>query len=190
MSPQRFRPIARVALAAQVAIVVTGAAVRLTESGLGCTDWPGCTEDRLVPAWGFHRWVEFGNRLVTFAVVAAALLAVLAARQRTPYRARLAWLSWGLVIGVFAQALVGAVLVLLELDPRLTVLHFALSVLLVADGVALVHWAGEDGNAAQPGPTPDPRPSPPPPPSIRRCRQARAVGSGSWPGCCSGRWGW
>ncbi|MFN0029407.1 MAG: COX15/CtaA family protein [Acidimicrobiales bacterium] len=166
VTPQRFLPIAWLALATQVGIVVTGAAVRLTQSGLGCTDWPGCTEDRLVPAWGFHRWVEFGNRLVTFAVVAAALLAALASRRRRPYRPGLQWLSWGLVVGVFAQALVGGVLVLLELDPRLTVLHFVLSVVLVADGVALVHGAGEDrvsapGTPALPAaalqaPTPDP----------------------------------
>lgn len=150
VTAERFRPIAWAALATQVAIVVTGAAVRLTGSGLGCTDWPGCTEDRLVPAWGFHRWVEFGNRLVTFAVVAAALLAALAARRRQPYRASLQRLSWGLVGGTFGQALVGGILVLVELDPRLTVLHFVLSLVLVAEGVALVHLAGQDLAIAPP----------------------------------------
>ena len=86
VTPTRFRRLAWWALAAQIGIVVTGAAVRLTGSGLGCTDWPGCTEDRLVPAWGFHHWVEFGNRLLTFAVVASALVAVVGARSRTPRR--------------------------------------------------------------------------------------------------------
>lgn len=131
-------------LAAQVAIVVTGAGVRLTGSGLGCTDWPGCQQDQLVPAWGFHPWVEFGNRLVSFAVVAAAGVAVLGARRRRPYRAALVRLSWGQVGGVIAQALVGAVLVRLELDPRLTLAHFVLSLVLIADATALVHLSGAD----------------------------------------------
>jgi heme a synthase len=145
VGPATYRTIAWWAIAAQVGIVVTGAAVRLTGSGLGCTDWPGCSQDRLVPEWGFHHWVEFGNRLLTFAVTAAAVAAAVGARRRRPYRSDLFGLSLVLVGGVVAQALIGAVLVLLELDPRLTVLHFAVSVVLITAAVALVHRSAADG---------------------------------------------
>lgn len=145
VSPAAFRRVAWWALAAQIGIVVTGAAVRLTGSGLGCTDWPGCTEDRLVPEWGFHHWVEFGNRLLTFAVIATAAVATVAARRRQPYRGAAFGLSAVLVAGIVVQALIGAVLVVLELDPRLTVLHFATSVVLISAAVALVHVGAHDG---------------------------------------------
>ncbi len=145
VSPAAFRRVAWWAWAAQIGIVVTGAAVRLTGSGLGCTDWPGCTEDRLVPAWGFHHWVEFGNRLLTFAVITTAAVATVAARRRQPYRRSAFGLSAVLVAGIVAQALIGALLVVLELDPRLTVLHFATSVVLITAAVALVHVSAHDG---------------------------------------------
>jgi len=150
VSPGAFRRIAWWALAAQIGIVVTGAAVRLTGSGLGCTDWPGCTEDRLVPEWGFHHWVEFGNRLLTFAVTAAAVLAVVGALRRVPRRRGLIVLGAVLVGGVVAQALIGAVLVIFELDPRLTVLHFVTSMVLISAGVVLVHRSAADGGLTRP----------------------------------------
>ena len=145
VTPARFRRLAWWALAAQIGIVVTGAAVRLTGSGLGCTDWPGCTEDRLVPEWGFHHWVEFGNRLLTFAVVASALVALVGAWFRRPRRTGPVVLAAVLVGGVVAQALIGAVLVIFELDPRLTVLHFVTSMVLITAAVGLVHRSAEDG---------------------------------------------
>ncbi len=145
VSPATFRRVTWWALAAQIAIVLTGAAVRLTGSGLGCTDWPGCTQDRLIPAWGWHRWIEFGNRLLTFAVIASAAAAMVAARWRQPYRRAGFALSAVLAAGIVAQALIGAVLVIFELDPRLTVLHFATSILLISAATALVHCSAEDG---------------------------------------------
>lgn len=145
ITPRAFRTVAWWALAAQIGIVVTGAAVRLTGSGLGCSDWPGCSEDRLVPEWSFHGWVEFGNRLLTFVVTATAVAAVIGARRRAPRRRELSILSWVLVGGVMAQALIGGVLVLFELDPRLTVLHFVASVVLISAGVLLVHRSAADG---------------------------------------------
>jgi len=150
VSPARFRRLAWWALAAQIGIVVTGAAVRLTGSGLGCTDWPGCTEDRLVPEWGFHHWVEFGNRLLTFAVVGSALVALVGAWYRRPRRAGLVGLAGVLVGGVVAQALIGAVLVIFELDPRLTVLHFVTSMVLISAAVTLVHRSAGDGGLDRP----------------------------------------
>ncbi len=148
VSPSRFRTIAGWAIAAQIAIVITGSAVRLTGSGLGCTDWPGCSEDRFVPAWAFHDWIEFGNRLFSLAVVASTLVAVVGAHRRQPRRRDLVLLSWGLVLGVVAQAVLGAVLVVFHLDPRLNLGHFLLSMALIADAVVLHHRAAADTPAA------------------------------------------
>jgi heme A synthase len=141
--PSTFVRVAFVALLAQVLIVLTGSGVRLTGSGLGCTDWPRCFEDRTIPPWGFHHWVEFGNRLLSIVVVATAIAAVVAARLRRPYRRDLLWLSVGLVVGVVAQAVLGGILVLFDLDPRLNIGHFLLSMVLIGDGVVLVHRAAE-----------------------------------------------
>src|SRR5688572_12185638 len=126
-----YRKIALAAVAAQIMIVVTGAAVRLTGSGLGCTDWPGCSSDRFVPEWGFHHWVEFGNRLLIILLIASAVVATVAARRLRPARRDLVWLAAALIAGVFAQAIIGAVVVVLDLDPRLTLTHFLLSMVLI-----------------------------------------------------------
>jgi cytochrome c oxidase assembly protein subunit 15 len=134
-----YRRIALAAVVAQIMIVVTGAAVRLTGSGLGCTDWPGCSSDRFVPEWGFHHWVEFGNRLLIILLIASAVLATVAARRLRPRRRDLVWLAAALIAGVFAQAIIGAVVVVFDLDPRLTLTHFLLSMVLITDAVVLLH---------------------------------------------------
>ena len=103
LSPDTYRRICAVALGLLAAIVVTGAAVRLTGSGLGCSDWPTCEQDRFVPEAEFHGWVEFGNRLITGLVSGAVALAVLGSLARTPRRTDLVAWSWGLVAGVAAQ---------------------------------------------------------------------------------------
>ena len=117
----------RIALGLLAAIVVTGAAVRLTGSGLGCSDWPTCEQDRFVPEAEFHGWVEFGNRLVTGLVSGAVALSVLGSLARTPRRTDLVAWSWGLVAGVAAQILLGGIVVLSHLNPWLVLGHFALS---------------------------------------------------------------
>jgi cytochrome c oxidase assembly protein subunit 15 len=89
--------------------------------------------------------VEFVNRLITAAVSIAVAAAVLGAVARRPRRRDLLWLAWGLVAGVVAQILLGAALVLADLDPRFTIGHFLLSSALVADAVVLVHRASADG---------------------------------------------
>lgn len=141
VSTRLYQAITVGALVALVLIVVTGGAVRLTGSGLGCSDWPGCSADRFVPAAGFHDWMEFGNRLVTAAVSAFVIVAVLTALLRVPVRRDLVWLSVGLVVGVIAQILLGAVVVYSDLNPVLVQGHFIVSMLLVLDGVLLVHRA-------------------------------------------------
>ena len=141
MAPATYRRLTAVAVVALMAIVVTGAAVRLTGSGLGCSDWPGCSQDRFVPEADLHGWVEFGNRLVTGIVSIAVVAAVLGSWWRVPRRRDLVWLSWGLVSGVAAQILIGAVTVLTHLSPQVVIAHFLLSMVLVANAVVLHHRA-------------------------------------------------
>ncbi len=143
MAPDRYRRVTLIALLSLCAIIVTGAAVRLTGSGLGCSDWPGCEDERIVPPLEFHPWIEFGNRLVTGVVSVAVILAVLGSRWRVPYRRDLVVLSWGLVAGVVAQILVGAFTVWLHLPPGIVMVHFLLSMVLVWNAVVLHHRAGD-----------------------------------------------
>ena len=152
VSPQRFALIARWALWALVAIVITGTSVRLTGSGLGCSDWPNCEPGEFVPAADFHGWVEFGNRLVTGAVSVAVIAAVCASLWRVPRRMGLVWWSLALVAGVLFQIVLGAVTVLTHLSPPIVMSHFLASQVLVAAAVVL-HWrAGErDGGGSGSG---------------------------------------
>jgi cytochrome c oxidase assembly protein subunit 15 len=138
------------ALFALVAIVITGAAVRLTGSGLGCTDWPNCTDGKLVAPLEFHPMVEFVNRLFTGVVSFAVVFAVLGSLVRVPRRRDLVWLSLGLVAGVIGQIVLGGLTVLFELRPPFVMGHFLLSAVLVANAVVLVHRAGEPVGPAVP----------------------------------------
>lgn len=142
VSPSTYRRITLLALLALCGIVLTGAAVRLTCSGLGCSDWPTCEEDRLVAPLEYHALVEFVNRTITGVVSIAVALAVLGSLRRTPRRRDLTWLSLGLVAGVLAQIVVGGVAVLTELRPEWVITHFLLSSLLVWDATVLHHRAG------------------------------------------------
>ena len=141
--PRSFSPatVSRVALVNAIAngvIVVTGGAVRLTGSGLGCPTWPRCTGASFVatPELAGHGVIEFGNRLLTFALTAAAVATVVAVFRspRSDLR-RLAVLS---LLGIPAQALLGGVTVLTGLNPWTVAAHFLLSMLLVA--VATILW--------------------------------------------------
>lgn len=118
-------------------IIITGAAVRLTGSGLGCTDWPNCEENQLVASLEYHAMVEFVNRVITGLVSAAVILAVLGSLVRRPRRRDLTWWSLGLVAGVAAQVGLGALVVLNHLSPRLVMAHFLVSMVLVANAVIL-----------------------------------------------------
>jgi len=144
LSPLAFRRIAVAALVSLVVITITGAAVRLTESGLGCSDWPTCESDELIPEFEYHAWIEFGNRLFTGVVSIAVVAAALGAWLRSPRRRDLTRLSWLLVLGVPMQAVVGAIVVLSELNPWAVLPHFLLSIVLVWIAVLLVYRAGID----------------------------------------------
>jgi cytochrome c oxidase assembly protein subunit 15 len=132
------------ALALVALIVVTGGAVRLTGSGLGCADWPECTVGHLTPALHFHGLVEFGNRMVTVVLTIAVAAAFLGALFRKPYRRDLIYLSLGLVVGVVAQAVLGGIVVYTKLNPYVVMVHFFATMLLVADAVVLVHRSQRD----------------------------------------------
>lgn len=150
LSPVAYRRITLVALVALCFIIVTGAAVRLTGSGLGCSDWPNCEEGQFVAEGDFHAWVEFGNRLVTGVVSVAVILAVLGSFVRVPRRRDLTWLSVGLVAGVLAQIVLGAVVVKTELVPAAVSAHFLVSMALVWMAVVLHLRAGQPDEPARP----------------------------------------
>ena len=137
MAPSTYARLTRFALWALTTIVVTGAAVRLTGSGLGCEDWPTCSEDRFVADLEYHAMIEFLNRLFTGVVALAVVAAVLGSWARRPRRRDLTVLSLGLVAGVLAQVVLGALLVRTELDPRFTMGHFLLSMVLLANAAVL-----------------------------------------------------
>lgn len=137
LSPRAYRRITLLALCAQVFITVTGAAVRLTGSGLGCSDWPTCEQDRLVAPFEYHAMVEFVNRTITGLVSVAVILAVLGSFARVPRRRDLTLWSLGLVAGVVGQIVLGGLTVLFELRPPFVIAHFALSMVLVWNAYVL-----------------------------------------------------
>jgi heme a synthase len=131
-------------------IIVTGGAVRLTGSGLGCPDWPTCTQDRLVAEWDYHQMVEFVNRVVTGAVSIAVILAVLGAWIRVPRRRDLVMLGCGLVAGVIGQIVLGGITVLFDLAPALVASHLLLSLAILTAAVVLHDRASQPDTAPRP----------------------------------------
>jgi cytochrome c oxidase assembly protein subunit 15 len=137
VSPATYSRIATVSFVLLVAIILSGAAVRLTGSGLGCPTWPECNGRFITTELDFHAAVEYGNRLVTGLVGVAVIAAALLALRRRPYRRDLLWLSL-LPLGVIGQIALGALVVEKELPPELVMQHFLLSQLLVAASFALM----------------------------------------------------
>ncbi len=144
VSPSLSHRLNVLALVLTALIVVTGGAVRLTGSGLGCSDWPSCSAGHLTPALQFHGLVEFGNRLVTVVLVIAVGAAFLGSAFRSPRRRDLMWLSGGLVAGVLAQAVLGGIVVYTKLNPYVVMVHFFATMLLLVDAVVLVHRCTRD----------------------------------------------
>ncbi|MHB1928152.1 MAG: COX15/CtaA family protein [Acidimicrobiales bacterium] len=153
LSPRAFRTLCAVAVGALSLIIVSGAAVRLTGSGLGCPDWPTCAAGDVVAPWKFHAWVEFGNRLVTSALSIVCVLTVGGAFVRSTRRRDLTWLSLGLVGGIAAEIVLGGITVLEKLAPPFVMAHFLLAVVFLADAVVLHHRAGlpEEPVTGRPG---------------------------------------
>src|SRR5580692_10464433 len=154
-----FRPTVRAlhgwALAAMISnavVISTGAAVRLSSSGLGCPDWPACTKSSAVAADSsgqtlLNSWIEFGNRLLNFPLVAIAGLTFIAFflwhRQQqaagSAGRKDLVWLAAVLPLGVCAQAVIGGIVVLEKLNPALVAVHFLLSTAIILTSAVVLH---------------------------------------------------
>ena len=132
-------------LIAQSLIILTGAIVRLTGSGLGCPTWPNCAPGSLIPVAeqveGFHKYIEFGNRLLTFAVLAISIALFVVALMRKK-RQIILWASLPL-IGTLLQAVLGGITVLTGLNPFTVMAHFLLSIILVAISVKIFAYFSE-----------------------------------------------
>ena len=157
------------ALISNAIVIATGAAVRLSASGLGCPDWPTCTKSSDVAAHSsgqtlLNSWIEFGNRLLNFPLVAIAGLTFIAflswnRRQRTagrPERKDLVWLSAVLPLGVIAQAVLGGIVVLEKLNPALVAAHFLLSTAIILTAAVVLHARTVELEQAETGPTGQP----------------------------------
>jgi len=149
---RRLRAVAIASLAANVGIVLTGGAVRLTGSGLGCPTWPRCTERSYVAhgELGLHGVIEFGNRLLTVVVAVVAVMTLVVVRRAWPVDRFARRLALVLAVGVPAQAVLGGITVLTDLNPWVVAGHLLFSLALVAVSVALLHHfrTRRDGDGA------------------------------------------
>jgi len=146
------RRLAGASLVANILLVVTGGAVRLTGSGLGCPTWPRCTEGSFVAheALGGHGYIEFGNRLLTFLLVVIAITTWVVAMRLRPARRSIRWLATGLLLGIPIQAAVGGVSVLTDLNPWVVSFHLLASLALVSTAVVLLQRVDEEDRPARP----------------------------------------
>ncbi len=143
-----FRRLSYAALAALFLIVVSGATVRLTGSGLGCENWPRCG-DTFLPAQDFHALVEFGNRVVGLLVGLVAVAAALAAWRVANLPRWLLAAAWALPLTVLLQGILGGVTVLVELHPLIVMGHFLLSLVALAIAVVVVLGARRLGQSGE-----------------------------------------
>src|SRR5437764_830688 len=148
VTPSQYRRVANLTLAALTLIVLTGAAVRLTGSGLGCPDWPKCYGNALPPL-STHALIEFGNRALSGLVGIMTVIAAILAFTRRPYRRDLARLAVLLPLGVIAQAVLGGFTVREHLAPGFVMGHFALSMLVLIAAVALA-WRSAHAPGSRP----------------------------------------
>jgi len=148
----RIRAFAIATLVAQILIVGTGGAVRLTGSGLGCPTWPRCTDGSFVttPEMGIHGIIEFGNRLLTFVLIAIAIVTFVLVLRIRRERRDLFTLTLLIGLGIPMQGVIGGITVLTNLNPYVVGLHFVLSVVLVVLSTVLVYrvYLGPRGEKA------------------------------------------
>jgi heme a synthase len=157
-TPASMRRVALAGVVANAGIIMTGAAVRLSASGLGCPDWPACTSSSLVAARTsgdpiLHTYIEFTNRMLTFALMVVAVLVMVTAWRFRPAGTRrrgLVWLAAAQPLGVVAQAVLGGIVVLTNLNPAAVSIHFLLSSTILALAVTLWSRCAEgDGPATR-----------------------------------------
>jgi cytochrome c oxidase assembly protein subunit 15 len=158
-SPRWMRRLSVLSLIGQAGIMVTGAVVRVTGSGLGCPTWPNCFPGSLVPEAHpeiapLTQWVEFGNRLLAVFLTVVGILTFLAALNARPRRARLTWLAFAMPFGVVAQAVIGGFTVLAGLVWWSVMPHFLASIVLVWLAAQLVDEATAGGAVSKTVPRP------------------------------------
>ena len=141
LTPASFVPVAIAAVASLYVIVVSGAVVRLTASGLGCESWPGCEAGSFFPESDAHAFVEFGNRVVAILPLTLTLAAWVAAARTDGLPRWVTWVAAATFLGTLAQAPLGLVTILSALDPLLVMTHFLLA-LLVLGGAVIVAIEG------------------------------------------------
>jgi cytochrome c oxidase assembly protein subunit 15 len=134
-----FRWFAFAAFLSMIVIVLSGAAVRLTGSGLGCPDWPTCFHGRISGSMSIHPFIEYANRMVTVTLVILTAVTFVASLLRTPRRRDLVWFSASLIFGVIADAVLGGFVVYSKLNPWLVSLHMLLSLAMVVVSAVLYH---------------------------------------------------
>jgi heme a synthase len=147
-----LRRLALASVAANVVIVVTGGAVRLTGSGLGCPTWPRCTDASYVAnaEMGIHGAIEFGNRMLTWVLVLVAGAGLAAAVLHRPRRRSLVLLAAAVVVGIVAQAVIGGITVRTGLHPSIVGIHFVVSMLLLLVAYAFWRRTGEPDGRVRP----------------------------------------
>jgi cytochrome c oxidase assembly protein subunit 15 len=139
VSPPVFRWFALASFLSMILIVLSGAAVRLTGSGLGCPDWPTCFKGRITSPWGIHHFIEYGNRMITALLFVVVAITFISACLRRPQRRDLIVLTGMLIVGIMVDAALGAFVVYSKLNPWLVSLHLLLSLAMVVIGAVLYH---------------------------------------------------
>ena len=152
VAPRRYAQLAAASALSLYLIVITGAAVRLTGSGLACQSWPGCQEGAFFPAAGSHSAVEFGNRVFALAPILLSLAAWVAAYRTRGLPRFAVWLAAGICLGTLAQAPLGLLTIRLDLHPLMVMTHFLLALVVLAGAVVLAveAWGNASGRAASP----------------------------------------
>ena len=154
LSPTRYAQLALAAAVSLYLIVLTGAAVRLTGSGLACESWPGCQEGAFFPAIGEHSSIEFGNRVMALFPIALSLAAWFFAYRTQGLGRWVRWLAAFTFLGTIAQAPLGLLTIRLDLHPLMVGTHFLLALVVLATAVvvAVEAWGNAHGRTESPAP--------------------------------------